>query len=337
VEGKRYYLLKLINNNVFIFLKWISRVGTKKMYKKRSKSYNYFLQIGRDRDKKQDKKDLDKEYLRKKIQNLTVGQIIKGRVIKILDFGSVIEFDSIQGFLHISEISDEWIEHPSDVLSVNEIILAKIILKEIDKNGKYNIRCSTKEFKKAVIKQNENKPVRSNQRSASSKLSTEKPFNPPKTTNTKKSLQEVLTKKRLKNKEDSYGSSSYQYSEEERKLLDKHIDFYKSLDSGSRVPETEEQKHFVEVCQRQKEPKTVHEKAYIKFKKEVKEVSIGAKKVRMAPKKVRMAPKKVRMAPKKVKNNTSQIKGRLVTCSICGGDGFAGRCFKCLGSGWVRV
>lgn len=60
---------------------------------------------------------------------------------------------------------------------------------------------------------------------------------------------------------------SQKYSKEELLLIRKHIRFYKALDSGDRIPDTEAQKHFVEVCRRRKTPETAHEKAYIKYLK----------------------------------------------------------------------
>ena len=82
----------------------------------------------------------------------------------------------------------------------------------------------------------------------------------------KPSKDSQVTKRDVKNKENLSKLKSYQYSEEERKLLDKNIKFYKSLDSGNRTPETEEQKHFVEVCKGRKKPRSIHERAYIKYK-----------------------------------------------------------------------
>lgn len=54
-------------------------------------------------------------------------------------------------------------------------------------------------------------------------------------------------------------------TENEKNLIEKYLNFYKSLDNGTRVPKTEAQKHFVEVCRKISEAKTPHEHAYIKY------------------------------------------------------------------------
>lgn len=49
---------------------------------------------------------------------------------------------------------------------------------------------------------------------------------------------------------------------EQRTLVEKYYEFYRSLEEGSRSPETEAQEHFVLVCQGKARPKTDHEIAY---------------------------------------------------------------------------
>jgi uncharacterized protein YifE (UPF0438 family) len=50
-------------------------------------------------------------------------------------------------------------------------------------------------------------------------------------------------------------------------LINRYLEFYKSLDSGKRKPETKEQLRFVKVCRGKILPKTEHEIAYINYKK----------------------------------------------------------------------
>jgi uncharacterized protein YifE (UPF0438 family) len=56
------------------------------------------------------------------------------------------------------------------------------------------------------------------------------------------------------------------FTDRDRELLKRWIKFYLSLDAGERAPTTTEQVHFVQVCRGQREPKTDHEKAYLKLK-----------------------------------------------------------------------
>jgi len=52
---------------------------------------------------------------------------------------------------------------------------------------------------------------------------------------------------------------------QEEILLRKHYEFYRSLETGSRKPMTEEQVHFVAVCRGQSKAETEHEKTYAKY------------------------------------------------------------------------
>lgn len=54
--------------------------------------------------------------------------IIKGRVVKIVDFGAFVEIEAgLDGLVHISEISKDHVEKVSDVLEVNQIVDVKIL------------------------------------------------------------------------------------------------------------------------------------------------------------------------------------------------------------------
>ncbi len=54
------------------------------------------------------------------------------------------------------------------------------------------------------------------------------------------------------------------FTDEERALLRKHIDFYKSLSRGWRKPITKAQTHFVEVCKKKATAETPHEIVWVK-------------------------------------------------------------------------
>ena len=57
-----------------------------------------------------------------------IGQVIEGKVTKILDFGAIVELEAdIEGLVHISEISQEKIEHVGKVLKENQVVRAKVI------------------------------------------------------------------------------------------------------------------------------------------------------------------------------------------------------------------
>lgn len=56
------------------------------------------------------------------------GDIIEGKVVRLTSFGAFVElFEGIEGLVHISEITDENIVKPSDVLEVNQKIKVKVL------------------------------------------------------------------------------------------------------------------------------------------------------------------------------------------------------------------
>ncbi|MDD2227146.1 MAG: Tex family protein [Clostridia bacterium] len=69
------------------------------------------------------------------IDDLKVGMILKGVVRNVIDFGAFIDIGVHQdGLVHISEICDHFIKHPSEELTVGETIEVKVIGVEPEKN-----------------------------------------------------------------------------------------------------------------------------------------------------------------------------------------------------------
>ena len=66
------------------------------------------------------------------LKGLKVGDTVEGVVTGVIDFGAFVNVDSIEGLIHISEISWERVENPRDYLKIGENIKAKIIA--IDKD-----------------------------------------------------------------------------------------------------------------------------------------------------------------------------------------------------------
>lgn len=66
------------------------------------------------------------------------GEIIKGKVVRLLDFGAFVALNNSQdGMVHVSELAPYRIEKPSDFLSVGDEVTVKI--KEIDDQGRINL------------------------------------------------------------------------------------------------------------------------------------------------------------------------------------------------------
>ena len=61
------------------------------------------------------------------LSSLEEGQVVKGNVVRITDFGAFVDINGIDGLLPISEISWQRIKHPSDVLTLGDTIEVKII------------------------------------------------------------------------------------------------------------------------------------------------------------------------------------------------------------------
>lgn len=80
------------------------------------------------------------------IEDLAVGMEVEGVVRNVIDFGAFVDIGVHQdGLVHISEITDRYIRHPSDVLKVGQQVKAVII--NLDK-AKQRIGLSLKQVKK---------------------------------------------------------------------------------------------------------------------------------------------------------------------------------------------
>ena len=61
------------------------------------------------------------------VENLAEGQVIKGVVKNITDYGAFIDLGGVDGLLHVTDISWQRINHPSDVLNVGDSIDVQVI------------------------------------------------------------------------------------------------------------------------------------------------------------------------------------------------------------------
>lgn len=77
-------------------------------------------------------KEAIKDGLAERFEQLKVGDTVKGVVTGVVDFGVFVNVEGIEGLVHISEISWERVNNPSDYVKVGQNIDAKIIA--IDKD-----------------------------------------------------------------------------------------------------------------------------------------------------------------------------------------------------------
>lgn len=80
------------------------------------------------RDVRDDVKIVELDNNVKTIEDLKVGMVLNGTVRNIADFGVFVDINVHQdGLVHISEIVDKYIKHPSEVLSINDLVKVKVI------------------------------------------------------------------------------------------------------------------------------------------------------------------------------------------------------------------
>lgn len=60
-------------------------------------------------------------------ENIQIGQIVTGDVVRLADFGAFIDIGGIDGLLPLSQISWRWVDHPADILKVGDKIKVEII------------------------------------------------------------------------------------------------------------------------------------------------------------------------------------------------------------------
>jgi len=68
------------------------------------------------------------------MKDLTPGMILKGTVRNVIDFGAFVDIGVHQdGLVHISQISDKFIKHPMEVVSVGDIVEVKVLSVDLAK------------------------------------------------------------------------------------------------------------------------------------------------------------------------------------------------------------
>lgn len=77
-------------------------------------------------------KEAVKDDLQDRFAKLKVGDVVKGVITGVIDFGAFVNVDGIEGLIHISEISWERVEDPNKYVKVGDTVEAKIIA--IDKD-----------------------------------------------------------------------------------------------------------------------------------------------------------------------------------------------------------
>ena len=79
-----------------------------------------------------------KKWIEGIVEEAEVGKIYNGKVVNIVDFGAFVNFmGGKDGLVHVSEMKNERVEKPSDVVSEGQEVKVKVL--EIDQRGKVRL------------------------------------------------------------------------------------------------------------------------------------------------------------------------------------------------------
>lgn len=106
------------------------------MYKNRSKNLQYAARDPRESEAEKEAK----RYPRSKGmpahiggQCIDIGSIVTGIVNRIENYGIFVSIDEARGLVHVSEIANEWISHPSEHFQIGDKIKAIVVGLDIRK------------------------------------------------------------------------------------------------------------------------------------------------------------------------------------------------------------
>ena len=89
------------------------------------------------------------EIIEELTEEVEVGKIYKGKVVRIENFGAFVEvIKGTDGLVHISELADGYVKNVTDVVKMGEEI--DVLVTEIDNMGRVNLS-----RKQAIEKKNE--------------------------------------------------------------------------------------------------------------------------------------------------------------------------------------
>lgn len=96
----------------------------------------YILKIDRDTKKiSLSLKRAQPERWDSTVDHFVIGEILIGRVTKLMAFGAFVRLDGpVEGLIHISELSNRRIQHPKDVVKEGDVIPVKLVRIEKDRH-----------------------------------------------------------------------------------------------------------------------------------------------------------------------------------------------------------
>ena len=68
------------------------------------------------------------------MKNINLGMELDGTVRNVIDFGAFVDIGVHQdGLVHLSQICDRYIKHPSEIVKVGDIVHVKILAVDLEK------------------------------------------------------------------------------------------------------------------------------------------------------------------------------------------------------------
>ena len=77
--------------------------------------------------------DMEVDAVKNVFAQVEVGQVVKGQVVRIADFGAFVDIGGVDGLLPLSQMSWRWVEHPNDVLKLGDKLEVEIITVDKEK------------------------------------------------------------------------------------------------------------------------------------------------------------------------------------------------------------
>jgi len=84
-----------------------------------------------------------------------VGQVVSGKVVSVTDFGAFVELEEgIEGLVHVSQLSDKRVAHPSEVVKVGDTVSVKVLkVNPAERRISLSARGAEQELDRRQIKQ----------------------------------------------------------------------------------------------------------------------------------------------------------------------------------------
>lgn len=68
-------------------------------------------------------------------ERLAVGQVVRGRVSQLRDFGAFVDLGGVEGLIHVSQLGHTRVSHPSEVVEIGQEVEAQVVKLEPGEGG----------------------------------------------------------------------------------------------------------------------------------------------------------------------------------------------------------